>query len=35
LIGRRAEIATKIVSYNLWARLKALFYELFNIAVSS
>ena len=32
LIGRRAEIATKIVSYNLWARLKALFYELFNIA---
>lgn len=30
--GRRAEITTKIVSYNLWARLKALLTELFNIA---
>ena len=31
LIGRRAAVATKIVAYNLWARLSALFYELFNI----
>ena len=30
LKGRRAEITTKIVSYNLWARLKALLYGLFN-----
>jgi hypothetical protein len=30
--GRRAEVATKIVSHNLWARLKALQIELFNIA---
>jgi hypothetical protein len=28
---RRAEIATKIASYNLWARLKVLFDELFNV----
>jgi len=32
LKGRRAEITTKIVSYNLWARLKALHYGLFNNA---
>src|SRR3989344_2570572 len=30
--GRRAEIATKIAAYNLWARLRALLHELFNIA---
>jgi hypothetical protein len=30
--GRRAELASKIVAYNLWARLKALIYELFNAA---
>ena len=30
--GRRAEIATKIAAYNLWARLSALLHELFNIA---
>ena len=35
LKGRRAEITTKIVSYNLWARLKALHYGLFNNAVFS
>lgn len=31
LKGRRAEIATKILSYNLWARLKALQLGLFNM----
>ena len=31
LKGRRAEIATKIAAYNLWARLKALLHELFNM----
>jgi len=30
LKGRRAEVATKIVAYNLWARLSALLHELFN-----
>ena len=29
--GRRAEIATKIVSYNLWARLRAMLHGLFNM----
>jgi hypothetical protein len=33
LQGRRAEIATKIACYNLWARLKALPHELFNATV--
>jgi hypothetical protein len=28
--GRRAELATKIAAYNLWARLKALLHEVFN-----
>ncbi len=28
--GRRSEVATKIVAYNLWARLKALLHEVFN-----
>lgn len=32
LKGRRAEIDSKIVAYNLWARLKALLHELFNAA---
>lgn len=32
LKGRRAEISTKVLAYNLWARLKALFQELFNNA---
>ena len=31
LVGRRAEIATKVLCHNLWARLKALLDELFNI----
>ena len=31
--GRRAEIATKIVSYNLWARLRAMLHGLFNMTV--
>lgn len=31
--GRRAEITTKIVAYNLWARLKTLQEEVFNIAL--
>ena len=35
VIGRRSEIATKIVAFNLWARLKALLYELFNIAANT
>ena len=30
LKGRRAEIASKIVAYNLWARLQALLHGLFN-----
>ena len=30
--GRRAELATKIVAYNLWARLSALVHGLFNDA---
>lgn len=30
LIGRRAEIATKVAAHNLWVRLKALLHELFN-----
>ncbi|MBI4946864.1 MAG: hypothetical protein HY840_10755 [Bacteroidetes bacterium] len=30
VIGRRAEIATKVLCHNLWARLKALLDELFN-----
>ena len=30
--GRRAEVTTKILAHNLWARLKALLYELFNNA---
>ena len=32
--GRRAEITTKILAHNLWARLKALLYELFNMTGS-
>src|SRR3989338_297564 len=32
--GRRAEITTKILAHNLWARLKARLYELFNNAPS-
>ena len=31
--GRRAEIATKIVSYNLWARLRAMLHGLFNMTL--
>ena len=30
--GRRAEVTTKILAHNLWARLKARLYELFNNA---
>jgi len=30
--GRRAEVATKVLAHNLWARLKATLTELFNIA---
>lgn len=30
--GRRAEVTTKILAYNLWARLKVLLSELFNNA---
>ena len=30
--GRRAEVATKVLAHNLWARLKATVTELFNIA---
>ena len=32
--GRRAEITTKILAHNLWARFKALLYELFNMTGS-
>ncbi len=32
LKGRRAELATKIVAYNLWARLQALLLDVFNDA---
>ena len=32
VVGRRAEIATKVLSHNLWIRLKILIDELFNIA---
>ena len=30
LKGRRAEVTTKVLAHNLWARLKALLQELFN-----
>ena len=30
--GRRAEVATKVLAHNLWARLKVIIIELFNIA---
>jgi len=33
--GRRAEIATKIVSYNLWARLRAMLHGLFNMTANT
>jgi hypothetical protein len=29
--GRRAEVTTKILAHNLWARLKVLLYERFNV----
>ena len=32
VVGRRAEIATKVLCHNLWVRLKTLLDELFNIA---
>src|SRR3989338_3703208 len=35
LVGRRAEIATKVLCHNLWTRLKALLDELFNITCFS
>src|SRR3989344_601377 len=35
VVGRRAEITTKVLCHNLWARLKALLDELFNIAKST
>ena len=31
--GRRAEIATKVLAHNLWARLKAITIELFNMTL--
>ena len=31
--GRRAEVTTKILSYNLWRRLTVIIYELCNIAI--
>jgi hypothetical protein len=34
LLGKRAEITSKIVAYNLWARLDALLTELFNMTLS-
>lgn len=30
LLGRRAEVATKILAHNLWLRLKVILHELFN-----
>lgn len=33
--GRRSEVATKVLAHNLWQRLKAAAYELFNTAWST
>ena len=35
VVGRRAEIATKVLCHNLWARLKSLLDELFNNATAA
>jgi hypothetical protein len=32
--GRRAEVASKVLAHNLWARLKAIITELFNMTVA-
>jgi hypothetical protein len=33
--GRRAEVASKVLAHNLWARLKAIITELFNMTINT